>query len=297
MAELGNYFVSFVSLVGKERGKESSRVIILNHTKNFPVLNSRVLSSCLKITSWGMLPKCRADLFEGENTWHSRWRVERSACLRSLVLLGLFFESRECKLWWLWNVACGESPLFTVGWAAPCSHPACWVIRICCRCAGLHWGLGFTSSTGSFAGRKDFWKAFKISWNLWLNSPSCCCRFSRVRGRPTGARLQLHLGKAYVDSSPCLVCIFIRQDSLKDKNMHKSPRFLYPQQGNWRGKQLPDEVLDNIWCVPWSCLVLVPGTGGCFWRSRGSRAALLLNKHWHRLVQCLAILNAIALVP
>ena len=108
-----------------------------------------MLLSCLEITSWEMLPKYRAELFEGGNTWNSSWRVVRSACLHSFVL-GLFLESCMCKLRWLWNVAYGERLLCTARCVAPRTRPGCWVIQICCRCVWLHWGLGFTSTIDSF---------------------------------------------------------------------------------------------------------------------------------------------------
>lgn len=158
-----------------------------------------------------MLPKYRAELFEGGNTWQSSWRVVHPACLRSFVLLGLFLESRIYKLWWLWNSAYGERLLHTARCVARCTRPSCWVIQICCRCVWLHWGLGFTSIIASFfPGKRTFEKAFKIFWNLWLNTPS------RDSGRLTAARLQFHLGKAYTDISPYPFYIFTRQVLFKD---------------------------------------------------------------------------------
>lgn len=176
-----------------------------------------------------MLPKYRAELFEGKNTWHSSWRVVHLACLHSYVLLGLFLESRMCKLRWLCNVVYGVRLLCTARCVAPCTRSGCWVIEICCRCVWLHWGLGFTSSIDSFfPGKRTFEKAFKIFWNLWFNTPSCCSRSNRVSGRLTVARLQFYHGKAHMDISPYKFYIFIRWELFKDKNVHKSPRFHDP---------------------------------------------------------------------
>ena len=107
-----------------------------------------MLLSCLEITSWEMLPKYMAELFEGGNTWHSSWRVVHSACLCSFVLLGLFLVSRLCKL--QWNMVYGARLLCTARCAASCTFPGCWAIQICCRCVLLHWGLSFTSTIVSF---------------------------------------------------------------------------------------------------------------------------------------------------
>lgn len=196
-----------------------------------------------------MLPKYRAELFEGKNTWHSSWRVVHLACLHSYVLLGFFLESRMCKLRWLCNVVYGVRLLCTACCVAPCTRSGCWVIEICCRCVWLHWGLGFTSSIDSFFQAKGLLrKHLKYFETYDLTHPAAVLSpiesvgdwlrqgYSFIMGRLTRIFHLIHF------------TFSLDENCLKIRMCTSLQGFMTLNKGKEEGSRFPDEVLDNIWC-------------------------------------------------